>query len=62
MTALIAIFSLLTVVILSMWVVDRVWKAFTFSVPLVAKKEDNLAFYVMIAVDAILGIIILINL
>lgn len=62
MTALVIIFSLLSIVIFAMLAVDRVWKAFTFSVPLVPKKEKNIPFFFMVIVDIILGIIISTNL
>ena len=59
MQVLVIIFILLSIVILSIFITGQIWKLFTFSVPLVPKKENNFPFYVMIVVDIILFFIII---
>jgi hypothetical protein len=61
MQAIQIIFFLLSVVIASIVATNYIADLFTFSVPLVPKKENNIPLYVMIAVDVILLIIIFFN-
>ena len=61
MQAIEIICFLLSIVIASIVATNYIADLFTFSVPLVPKKENNIPFYVMIVVDAILAIIIFIN-
>jgi hypothetical protein len=61
MQAIQIIFFLLSIVIASIIAANYIVDLFTFSVPLVHKKKNNIPLYVMIAVDVILLIIILFN-
>ena len=61
MQAIQIIFFLLSIVIASIIAANYIVDLFTFSVPLVPKKKNNIPLYVMIAVDVILLIIIFFN-
>lgn len=61
MQAIEIICFLLSIVIASIVATNYIADLFTFSVPLVPKKENKIPFYIMVAVDIILAIILLVN-